>query len=88
MENADDLVTIATYITPTEAHVGRFQLEGEGIEACVMDEHNMNHLGALVGWGWEAVRVRLQVRRSDAKRAAEILNTDMSSLLENTDKDP
>jgi hypothetical protein len=59
-----DLVTIATFAAPWEAHILRGRLESEDIPAFVVDENMM--LTAQVPC------VRLQVRSEDAKRALEI----------------
>jgi hypothetical protein len=35
---ADELVTVARFTTPWEAHLARTRLESEGVEACVLEE--------------------------------------------------
>jgi hypothetical protein len=59
-----DLVTIATFAVPWEAHIMRGALEVEGIPAFIIDEHARN--------SFDMPCVRLQVRPQDAKRALEI----------------
>ncbi len=65
-----DLVTIATYSHPTEAHILKTKLESEGIWSYVADE-------AIVTMNWlysNAVGgVKLKVREPDVDRALEIL---------------
>ena len=64
-----DLVTIATFSAPWEAHILRGRLEAEDIPAFIIDE-NVNLTAQLPC-------VRLQVRSADAKRALEIKSEGM-----------
>jgi tetratricopeptide (TPR) repeat protein len=68
-----DLVTIATFSQPLEAHVMRTKLEAEGIWSFVADEGivTMNWLYTNVVGG-----VKLQVRKRDVERARDILGLD------------
>lgn len=65
-----DLVTVARFTTPWEAHLARTLLESEGIEACVMEER-LPPVNLLTG----EVRAfnRLEVRDGDAARALALL---------------
>lgn len=64
------LVTVETFSSPWEAHLARACLEAGGIQAIVADEHFYRLYGALSG---TLGGVRLQVRREEAERAAELL---------------
>ena len=68
----DQLVTVARFTSPLEAHIARSRLEYEGIRAVVLDEAmiTMNWLysNALGG-------VRVQVLESNVEAAEEILET-------------
>ena len=65
-----DLVTVARFTTPWEAHLARTLLESEGIEACVMEER-LPPVNLLTG----EVRAmnRLEVHEEDAPRALDLL---------------
>jgi len=65
-----ELVTVATFMYPAQAHVARGRLESEGIRAFVADENliTMNWLYANTIGG-----VKLQVSAADADRARAIL---------------
>lgn len=65
-----DLVTVARFTTPWEAHLARTLLESEGIEACVMEERlpPVNLLSSEV-----RAFNRLEVREDDAERALDLL---------------
>jgi len=65
-----DLVTVARFTTPWEAHLARTLLESEGIEACVLEER-LPPVNLLTG---EARAFnRLEVREDDAARALDLL---------------
>ena len=66
----DDLVTIDRFIFIAEAVVARATLEAAGIDAVLADENIVR-----MAWGEAQAHggVRLQVRRSDAEAAAEVL---------------
>jgi len=70
LELGHDLVTIARFSYPTEAHIARTKLETEGIWAFVADEHlitaNWLYSNAVGG-------VKLQVSERNAEQALEIL---------------
>lgn len=66
-----DLVTVARFTTPWEAHLVRTLLESEGIEACVMEER-MPHVNLLTGEPRAFNRV--EVHEEDATRALAILS--------------
>lgn len=70
-EEMADLVTVARFTTPWEAHLARTLLESEGIEACVMEER-LPPVNLLSG----EVRAfnRLEVREDDAERAVDLLS--------------
>jgi len=67
-----DLVTIATFATPTEAEVARLQLEFSGIRAVVTDV-------AMSGWFWyfgtATGGARLQVRQEDTAEANALIRS-------------
>ena len=64
------LSTVARFHTPWEAHLARSFLESEGLRCCVLEER----LPAVHLLSAEPVAYnRLEVRRADAARAAEIL---------------
>lgn len=77
---SDNLVEIASYSFPHEAHVARASLDAAGIPAFLTDEHTINmqwmYSNALGG-------VRLLVHRENADAALEILSTDFSDSLAN-----
>jgi len=66
-----DLVIVARFTTPWEAHLARTLLESEGIEACVMEER-LPPVNLLTG----EMRAfnRLEVREDDAVRALDLLS--------------
>ncbi len=64
------LTTVARFHTPWEAHLASTLLESEGVRSCVLEERlpAVNLLSTnVVAWN------RLEVRQSDAPRAAQIL---------------
>jgi hypothetical protein len=65
-----DLVTVARFPTPWEAHLARTRLESEGIDACVMEERLP--LVDLFSGELRALS-RVAVHAEDAEQAAEIL---------------
>jgi hypothetical protein len=70
LAGAEPLATVARFHTPWEAHLARTYLESEGLQCCVFEERlpAVHLLSAQ-----PAAYNRLEVRRSDAARAAEIL---------------
>lgn len=75
---ADNLVEIASYSFPHEAHVAKASLDAAGIPAFLTDEYTIGmqwmYSNALGG-------VRLLVHRENADAALEILSTDFSESL-------
>jgi hypothetical protein len=65
---AQDLITVARYFSPIEAHTYRMALEEAGIRAWVLDED----LGTMYGI---AVGPRLQVRSEDLSAARAVLDS-------------
>jgi hypothetical protein len=70
---ADDLVTVATYSTLTEAEAAKVLLEGEGIRT-LLDDMDWQELGI------SAANVKLQVSQENAAQAAELLANHGHSL--------
>jgi tetratricopeptide (TPR) repeat protein len=66
------LVTIATFLYPTEAYIPKGILESEGIWSSVADVYTIT-----ANWLYSTAigGVKLQVRQEDAQRAVEILNS-------------
>ena len=69
------LITIANFPYPIDANLAMTRLEAEGIDCVLTNEHM-----ASMNWYWPLAigGVGLQVRDSDAERAAEILEGDAS----------
>ena len=65
---APDLVTVASFATPVEAGLARIRLDDAGIDTFLADEHFAPMLGSNVSGG-----VKLQVRRTDVRRASRLL---------------
>lgn len=65
-----DLITVARFATPWEAHLARTLLESHGIEACVMEER-FPPLDLLTGQ--PLALNRLAVHPDDSGRALEVL---------------
>jgi hypothetical protein len=78
----DELVTVATYDKITDAHIALGRLSAEGIEAQLFDEQmvQMDWLYAIALGG-----IKLRVTRGDEKAARQVLETDYSKVLEETD---
>ena len=66
----DDLVTVDRFLFLAEAELARARLEAAGIDAVLADENVVR-----LSWGDAQAHggVRLQVRRSDAEEAREVL---------------
>lgn len=77
--NDSELITIASYSFPHEAHVAKANLDAAGIPAFIADEHTINmqwlFSNALGG-------VRIKVPAQYAVQAQEVLAQDFSHLLE------
>lgn len=77
--NENSLVTVASYSFPHEAQIAKSRLEIEGILAFIADEHTINmqwlYSNALGG-------VRVQVQAKHMESAKEILNQDLSHLVD------
>jgi|SRR6185312_5123892 len=78
----DEFVTVATYDKVTDAHIALGRLSAEGIEAQLFDQNmvQMDWLYSLALGG-----VKLRVARGDEKAARQVLETDYSKTLEDTD---
>jgi hypothetical protein len=63
----ESLVTVATFANPFEAHLFRGLLEQEEITSFVFDEHSSMMTPVFM--------VRVVVKKSDADKAMEILNS-------------
>jgi hypothetical protein len=73
MTEPDELVTVGRFSTLPEMDMARGLLESEGIDCLAPEEHLVAASGGIYGQavGW----LRLQVRRSDAERAAALLES-------------
>ena len=73
------MVTIATFDTTPAAHIALGKLLAEGIDAMLADEHlvQTDWLYAIAVGG-----IKLQVKEHDAHRAAEVLQRDDSSAVD------
>lgn len=72
-----DLVPVARFHTPWEAHLARTRLEASGVRACVLEER----LPPVDLWtGQPRALNRVAVRQGDAARAAEILADPQAGL--------
>jgi DNA-directed RNA polymerase subunit RPC12/RpoP len=65
-----DIVTVARYETPWEAHVARGLLESEGVPATIADEHLV---GANFALSYAVGGVKLKVSTDDLVRARAVL---------------
>lgn len=80
----DEFITIATYDKVTDAHIALGRLSAEGIEAQLFDDHlvQMDWLYSIAVGG-----IKLRVARGDARAAREVLETDYSAVLDESDQD-
>jgi hypothetical protein len=67
------LVTIAVFHDPVKAHLARAQLESEGVECFLADEH-MARVYSLASFAFGGMKLR--VREADVDKATEILGTE------------
>ncbi len=67
-DEAEEMVTVAKFMEPTEAQMAMGMLQSAGIESLLVGE-NANNLLAL------AFRVRLQVRHEDEAAARALLDS-------------
>lgn len=76
-EGLNQLITIAAFSQPIEAHLVKTRLESEGIECFLANEHivTMNWL-----WSNAVGGVELQVKESDVEKATEILALESVSV--------
>lgn len=70
----DEIVTLAQYDRPVDAHLARGQLEVEGI-SCIVINDGIDNLS--VYHAVEPGLVRLQVRAEDRERASEVLGLNL-----------
>ena len=66
----DDLRTVATFATPSDAAIARNALEAAGIRAAIADELTLTAdplFSGAVGY------IKVQVREADLERAAQVL---------------
>jgi len=67
----EKLVTIATFLDVTEAHIVKGLLESEGIQVFIYDEQaTINFVNYIGG-------VRLVVKQSDVERARKIIKLEL-----------
>ena len=67
MKHQTELITIAVFNTPVEAHLAKTKLDSAGIESFIADEF-MSHIYLSAVGG-----VKLRVRKSDEENAIKIL---------------
>ncbi len=67
-QHEDDIVCLATSITPVQAHIWQNALEEEGVRCKVVGDYLESGLGNVPGVGAE-----LWVHQDDLERAKEIL---------------
>jgi hypothetical protein len=79
-----DLVTVARFVTPWEAHLARTLLESNGIDACVFEER-LPPVSLLTGR--PLALNRLEVHEEDAERALEVLE-ELGALEDGLDEVP
>ena len=67
---SDELITIATYDDPANAHIVQARLESEGVDSYLLDENV-----AAMFWHYNAMTrgIKLQVKQSDAPTAHDII---------------
>ncbi|PXX37777.1 DUF2007 domain-containing protein [Undibacterium pigrum] len=70
MSQSKDLITIATFLNPWDAHILRGLLESEDIPACLASEHQI-----WLNWQWSTALggVDLRVPYAAQERAKEVL---------------
>jgi DNA-directed RNA polymerase subunit M/transcription elongation factor TFIIS len=79
---SDNLITIATFSQPIEAHILKTKLESEDIDCFIADENTvtMNWLYSNAIGG-----VKLQVKESDYKKAIAIIQKKNTNILPQND---
>jgi hypothetical protein len=77
----DGFITIATYDKSMDAHIALGRLAAEGIKAQLFDDNMVQMYSIAVGG------IKLRVARGDAQAAREVLATDYSAALDETDRD-
>lgn len=65
----ENLVTIAAFFDPAEAHLAKGLLEAEGIESYIFDES----MGSMSPYNIAVGGVKLKVKSSDAPKAKAVL---------------
>ncbi len=78
----DDLVVVARFIFPYQAHMLAGKLEAEGIQAFV---HGENFMGMNMLYNGMAGGVRVEVKQSDLESAKEILRQVDSNITPSTE---
>lgn len=78
----DDIVVLRTFATHIEADLAKSALEAAGIDAAI----SADDAGGTRPHLWVGAGVRLLVRRADAERADEVLNTPALPGEEETDE--
>ena len=68
-----ELVVIANYMYPHQAHLARITLEAKNIRAFIRDEYTVG-IQSLYGHAFGGIK--LEVAKTDAHRALEILDED------------
>ncbi len=71
---SEKLVTVASYLTPTEANLALVALEADGVRAVLLNESSVAGFGSLTNLGGG---VKIQVDPADAERARQILNANL-----------
>ncbi len=79
------LITLKTFENPVEAHLLKSQLESEGINCFLFDEHTM---GLIPFYNVTLGGIKLKIDQKDAKVALEIVDQNEMTDLLNEQNEP
>jgi hypothetical protein len=82
-EKPDDIVPVATNLTPPEAHILQQRLEEEGIRARVVGDYLSAGIGDIPG-----VAAEVWVHKDDLSRAQAALRPDPETTTEGAEAEP